>query len=412
MRLLNAKTLEFADFFDSAVPEYIILSHRWEGNETTFQEFKAKRHLNQANFLPSILKIKLFCAQTLSDGYEWCWVDTCCIDKTSSAELTEAINSMWRWYSEARACYVYLSDIKPINRRLSMTPTSVSLTNDPRPSPESIKARLQGTAWFTRGWTLQELLAPKQEFFFDAGWNLLGDRDQIPLLPNLEARTGICGKYFGDHEQIRATSIAERMLWISKRQTSRVEDIAYCMLGIFNVHMPLIYGEGLNAFLRLQLEIIKASDDETIFAWTGEGRERSGLLAEHPRDFGGLAGQQIVRRTWLEREPFAMTNKGMEIQVFDTPLLKNASKAELILNCQVKGEGWVVVSLGNVDGRSWCRTNVDKLFYAQRLLAQPTPLNYEPPNFHHMPGHSQERHKRFKIFVKQHPPFHNAQEDD
>ena len=393
MRLLNVETLEFSNFFDAAIPEYLVLSHRWEGSETTLQEFETEKH-SHSHFPKSsgTPKILSFCDEARKDGCGWVWVDTCCIDKTSSAELTEAINSMWRWYAQAKACYVYMSDVEPAKSSQSATP---------------LRERLKKTAWFTRGWTLQEMLAPAKEMFFDSEWNLLGDRDEEPLSGLLHDFTGVKKHFFGNLAKIKTATVAERMLWVSKRETSRLEDIAYCMLGIFDVYMPLIYGEGLNAFQRLQQEIIKVSDDETIFVWTTEGRKRSGLLAEHPRDFGVLAGKEIVKDTWIERSPFAMTNKGLELEIYDSPLIKNSPKATVPFNCRVKGEGLIFVTLENCAAGSWCRTDLTNLGYATRLLHQPPPLDHEPafsfgfnqrtpPHFKNPNGPN-----RFKIYVRQ-----------
>ena len=319
---------------------------------------------------------------------------------------------MWRWYAEAKACYVYMSDVEPLG-------SSVEKEETGQGSPPSLGERLKSTAWFTRGWTLQEMLAPRRELFFDAGWDLLGDRDRQPLSKVLESFTGVKKQFFGSISGVRAATVAERMLWVSKRETSRTEDIAYCMLGLFGVYMPLIYGEGLNAFLRLQQEIIRVSDDETIFAWAApaakgrkEGR-RCGLLAEHPRDFGVLADKQIVRQTWIERPPFSMTHKGLELEIYDTPLIKSSRNATIPLNCKITGsgwQGWVLIDLENWDGVTWCRRDTGELAYANRLLMQPTPSDWEPlfaaslPNNMPRGWKNEGGHRRFRIFVRQHGP--------
>jgi hypothetical protein len=169
---------------------------------------------------------------------------SCCIDKTSSAELSEAINSMFRWYKNAAVCYVYLSD--------------VSRSDDLTPS-------MSKSRWFTRGWTLQELLAPSVIVFYSAEWQHLGTKSQLSRL--LLTITFIEEEYLRGKD-LQLASVAKRMSWSSRRNTSRIEDIAYCLLGIFDIHMPLIYGEGKKAFQRLQGEILKATPhDHTLYAW-------------------------------------------------------------------------------------------------------------------------------------------------
>ncbi|KAI6002305.1 hypothetical protein F5J12DRAFT_906395 [Pisolithus orientalis] len=147
----------------------------------------------------------------MRDGYTWLWIDTCCIDKRSSAELSEAINSMYRWYRNSQMCYVYLND------------------------------------WFSRGWTLQELVAPKEAEFFNKSWVSIGIKQDLTSL--LEDITRIPEK------SVRA--VAHIMSWAADRKTTRVEDRAYSLLGLFGVNMPMLYGEGSKAFQRLQLEIIR-----------------------------------------------------------------------------------------------------------------------------------------------------------
>jgi hypothetical protein len=165
----------------------------------------------------------------------------CCIDKGSSAELSEAINSMFRWYERAVVCYVYLSDIHS---------TEASDINTAK--------------WFRRGWTLQELLAPATVRFYTASWNFIGTK--LDLISTITSVTGI------DADTLRGAdldhiSIAKKMSWAATRETTRVEDGAYCLLGIFDVNMPLLYGEAERAFQRLQEEILKVSNDQSLFAW-------------------------------------------------------------------------------------------------------------------------------------------------
>ena len=173
----------------------------------------------------------------------------CCIDKTSSAELSEAINSMFRWYEKAKVCYAYLSDVSG----------DANLKKD--------VSEFVGSRWFTRGWTLQELVAPKSVLFYSrryTGWHFLGTKED--LCDHISAVTGIdTDTLYG--AGLELASVARKMSWASHRETTRVEDTAYCLLGIFDVNMPLLYGEGKKAFLRLQEEILRSSYDYSLFAW-------------------------------------------------------------------------------------------------------------------------------------------------
>ena len=180
-------------------------------------------------------------------GYAWAWADTCCIDKTSSAELTEAISSMFRYYAFAEVCYVYLSDVSP------------------GCNPTELYSEFGRSEWHTRGWTLQELLASKTVLFLSRDWTVLGDK--YGLAPILEKITRVPQSVLRFEEDIADRSIAERMSWAARRRTTRVEDEAYCLFGLFGINMPTLYGEGRNAFFRLQEEILRTSIDTTLFAW-------------------------------------------------------------------------------------------------------------------------------------------------
>ncbi|CAD6587846.1 MAG: hypothetical protein ASARMPREDX12_003026 [Alectoria sarmentosa] len=290
MRLMNTSTLKLQEFIGSDIPNYAILSHTWEEGEFLFQNMADPEALH----LPGFAKISKFCERARSENLEFAWIDTCCIDKSSSAELSEAINSMYEWYRRASLCYVYLSDV------------SVLAQNDDEKA--HMEKRFQDCRWFTRGWTLQELLAPKFVKFFDKNWVNFGSRRS--LVPDLVSITGIDATHM---ERPHWASIATRMSWASSRKTTRVEDIAYSLLGLFEVNMPLLYGEGEKAFERLQHEILKASDDESIFAWRNKSLVYSGMLALSPADFSGSGG--VGPKTISRRSPTAMTNRGLRIDI-------------------------------------------------------------------------------------------------
>ena len=195
--------------------------------------------LRKARAKKGFSKVVETCRLAREQGLGYAWIDTCCIDKSSSAELTEAINSMFNWYKEASICFAFLSDL----------PGSGGNSED----------QLQRCRWFTRGWTLQELIAPKIVEFYDQGWQRRGTKKS--LQQELSAITGIDLKILKDSNLLSTIPVARRMSWASNRKTSRVEDRAYSLLGIFDVNVPLIYGEGPKAFIRLQEEIMKQSND-------------------------------------------------------------------------------------------------------------------------------------------------------
>jgi hypothetical protein len=254
------------------------LSHTWGENEVTFRDFGGFFGRRRS------IKIDGCCAQALKDHLDYVWIDTCCIDKSSSAELSEAINSMFAWYERAEISYVYLADV---------------LSNEVVPQEEHSDFRK--SRWFTRGWTLQELLAPKFLMVFNTSWKLLGHLARgrestrgstIGLY--LSDITGIPEAYVSGSIELDTAIIAMKMSWASTRQTTRVEDFAYCLLGVFDVAMPMLYGEGTKAFIRLQEEIMKKDNDHTIFAWgyvstTGVPTRLAAYLARSPAAFAGCS---------------------------------------------------------------------------------------------------------------------------
>ena len=261
---------------------YAILSHTWGGEELSLQQYTAfEPHTQSKGFQ----KIQSASAQAERDGHQYLWVDTVCIDKTSSAELSEAINSMYDWYLNADACYVYLEDF----------------------DQDLGKCR-----WFTRGWTLQELLAPwaSEMTFFDGNWKSIGTK--LTLLAQLSEATLIDQACLAKHRSVWTFSVADRMSWVSRRKTTRPEDIAYCLLGLFRVNMPLLYGEGAQrAFLRLQHEILQGTNDQTIFAWSVSGRRPWGALALSPQYFDARTSYRPTRLAWDDKSWVAISKQGV-----------------------------------------------------------------------------------------------------
>ncbi|KAF6814830.1 HET domain-containing protein [Colletotrichum sojae] len=315
MRLINTSRLELTEFLVD-VPPYAILSHTWSKDEVLFQDFASTRDEKAPSPKAGWKKVLAACELARILDHGWIWIDTCCIDKSSSAELSEAINSMFKWYGDATVCIAYLAD--------------VSAHNDP-----SLYADLTHSRWFTRGWTLQELLAPVRLNFYSAEWISLGSRARFAAA--IEERTQIDAGFLQDwHVSLSAASVAERMCWASKRKTTRPEDLAYCLLGIFDVNIPLIYGEGAGAFKRLQEAILRQTDDQSIFAWgslPNEGwppalsasQANRPLLADSPSRFAGSG--DIV--------PFAIPGfrAGLRLEhdgvVLSTPLWKPGRSARV-----------------------------------------------------------------------------------
>ena len=304
MRLLNAQTLNLKVFEnDAAVPKYAILSHTWGDDEVSFQDML--HSVTKAKSKEGFKKIQFTATQALKEQIDYIWVDTCCIDKSSSAELTEAINSMFRWYKKAEVCYVYLADVDE-PQKLDSDHRFVHLPFS-RWKPQIRKSR-----WFTRGWTLQELIAPRNLVFYSANWYNLGTKKKHANF--LASITGI-HQYALRGGLLSEFSIAIRMSWAARRNTTRVEDLAYCLLGIFGVYMPMLYGEGERAFIRLQEEILKLSDDLSIFCWKSLDTSPTihrGLLARSPAEF---SDEQIRALKDEDIKPCQFTNKGLMIEL-------------------------------------------------------------------------------------------------
>ncbi|KAK4556543.1 hypothetical protein LTR86_006114 [Recurvomyces mirabilis] len=319
MRLLNTTTLQFLESYKP--PKYAILSHRWRDEEVGYEDFDLT--LQPQDLVPPWLvpkiedtksragyqKILDFARVANESGYEWCWVDTCCIDKRSSAELSEAINSMWTWYKKAKLCIVYLDDVAP-------------------GSHKGMSAAFIKSEWFRRCWTLQELLAPTSIRFCTSTWRpfmrlrkasnifLIGakaarfedDGDDRAPAPEPDAMhllvqaSGVPLLGLSHYRGPRMISIATRMSWASGRDATRVEDVAYSLLGLFGINMPLLYGEGENAFNRLQQEIIRSSADESIFAWRS--------LCDSCCELDGRFSRCCLSTTLLARSPAAFRHSG------------------------------------------------------------------------------------------------------
>ncbi|KAK0312756.1 hypothetical protein LTR01_002418 [Friedmanniomyces endolithicus] len=308
MHLINTTTLGLHEFVDvSAAPRYAIVSHRWGDDEVSHKDYLKGRQRSGNG----LRKIEQSCQRARMDGHDWLWIDSCCMDKRSSASLNEAINSMFSYYARATVCYAYLYDVE------------MGLASDVEPSV--VKAKLAASCWFARGWTLQELIAPRTVQFFDCNWSYIGAKssDAPSLNQPISEITRIPEVVLRAREAMFHYSIAQRFSWASRRTTTRVEDMSYCLLGLFDINMPLIYGEGWKAFSRLQKEILTRYDDDSIFAWRtfDEGQTPNpyrrgnvrGLLARMPAEFANAS--QAIRSIGHNRPPCALTNRGMEIRI-------------------------------------------------------------------------------------------------
>jgi hypothetical protein len=232
------------EFIGTDVPAYAILAHTWgaDGEEVSFQDMETGKGKSKTGYG----KIQFCAAQAEADGIRYFWVDTCCIDRKNAVELSEAINSMFRWYQKAVRCYVYLPDIS--------IPDDTGNSHHSRPTWEPA---FRQSRWFTRGWTLQELLAPTLVDFFTLEGTRLGSKLSFGTL--IHEITGIAERALTGGA-LSDFSVDERMSWAAQRNTTLEEDGIYSLLGIFDISMPLIYGEGRErAAKRLQKEIDESS---------------------------------------------------------------------------------------------------------------------------------------------------------
>ena len=353
MRLLVAESirtsrLECVDFNPAEIEPYAILSHTWTKDEVLLADIVNGTAANRGAYD----KVRFACEQALSDGFAYVWVDTCCIDKTSSAELSEAINSMFAWYRSAAVCYAYLSDL--FSRR------------------EGGVQNLAQCRWFTRGFTLQELIAPAHVVFYAGDeWMPIGDKTS--LSKDLAQITKISEEILTGARPFETASVANRMGWASKRMTTRPEDIAYCLMGIFNVNMPLLYGEGAKAFIRLQEEIMKQTTDHSLFAWVDKDApddKEYGLLAPSPSCFEKTAGI-VPYQQWETRLPHSITNEGLSIHL---PIARAAEPGSGIEDKDGRGKHvfWAALDCPEPDYRNAFFTTVflvetasDEMHYAR-----------------------------------------------
>ncbi|KAM0261878.1 hypothetical protein ACHAQJ_002081 [Trichoderma viride] len=350
MHLINVKTSKLEEFYSSYIPPYAILSHTWgpDSEELNFRDIE-DGNINKPGL--GSIKFRECCQQAAKDSLSYAWIDTCCIDKANMVELSEAINSMFRWYQGAAICYVFLSDV-PHNEN---------------PTEES--SRFRKSRWFQRGWTLQELLAPKILRFYSITalsdacsaqnvandnvipeWRLLGTKGSMST--TIASITGIPREYLLGIAPLQNSSIAQRMSWAAYRETKRKEDLAYCLLGMFNITIPMIYGEGDQAFFRLQEQIMKVIKDDSILAWglsdepsaNKTGKATAGrIIAKAPSDFANSG--HIIRRDETSKRTRSIDISGGSIRAYLPLHVTSTGQIVGLLSCGPKNNAQQVVGI-------------------------------------------------------------------
>ncbi|KAF4428918.1 hypothetical protein F53441_14031 [Fusarium austroafricanum] len=291
MWLLATNTLAFVHVMNPEDYKFAILSHTWGDEEVSFQDMS---DLDRARKKSGFQKIDKTCEIAQRRELQYAWIDTCCIDKTSSAELSEAINSMYRWYQLSEVCFTYLVDFQD---------DTTGVVND-----------FDKCRWFSRGWTLQELIAPRNEEFYSCTWQLIGDK--VSLAPMLASAAGIDTKVLLGETRLSKIPVAVKMSWAAKRKTTRVEDAAYCLLGIFDINMPMLYGEGHKAFYRLQQMILQETHDLSLFAWEqapDSNRRYRGIFADAPAEFSEIT-TSFDRHVRPRIQDTVLTSRGLEME--------------------------------------------------------------------------------------------------
>ncbi|KAI1173343.1 heterokaryon incompatibility protein-domain-containing protein [Nemania sp. FL0916] len=355
MWLIDTSTLQLKFVGEAEKGSYAILSHTWGEDEVSFEQFRSLGQLSLQDALrqKNLVKIVRTCEIAVQRGLSHAWVDTCCIDKSSSAELSEAINSMFKYYQQAAFCIAFISD-------LSGSSETIADTHFVRCFP--------GCRWLGRGWTLQELIAPSELVFYDATWTSRGSKSYWKSL--LHRETGVDETILDSPSGLKAIPVARRMSWAAHRQTTRTEDMAYCLLGIFDVNIPPIYGEGQKAFTRLQEEIVKDSSDLSLFAWRqlDSSQRHRGILAKSVAEFAHCREIKHRIKDFPMATEFTLTNRGLRIET----ALVNVPAADYysILNLGVSyrddwaaddSRGWIGIYLAKTNN-GFVRARPDILF--------------------------------------------------
>ena len=334
-RLLHTRTYEL--HFDNELEkgvndEYAIVSHRWLREEITFSTLSNAGLSNPAVRSLSMKKIRGACEKAREHGIDWLWLDSLCINKANSTENETAIKSMFIWYRDAAVCYTYLSDV--------VFPGAVGLTK-----PNTGMFEREGQAgryseWFERSWTLQELLAPKDMRFFDKDWQFMGTKNHLAIPLGIITRIKV--SYLSGSEDIQDANVAAKMSWMAGRKASKIEDVAWSMLGLFNVTtLRPDYGMGAKAFVALEKALIQQFADETIFVWTAPrsglpktisnrdwADDEWGLVAPSPDCFRN-SGDLLKDNTIRSREACTFSPQGLVLSVPDKEWNQNLNRLYL-----------------------------------------------------------------------------------
>ncbi|KAK3704787.1 hypothetical protein LTR37_013618 [Vermiconidia calcicola] len=326
MRLINTETLEFGRFFGDSIPPYAILSHIAGFDEVSHQSYLAGERTERAGYE----KIVQFCLFARSRGLGWAWIDNCCVDKKSSAELTEALNSHFEWFRSATECYAHLSDVPSLSS-----------------GEDAVMLAFERSRWFTRAWTLPELIAPKEVIFLNKEWEIMGMKSSGPLPQLRQASNGLGAgsqyvrgrserflnrdiqditgipQRFLEGEKLSRATVAERVSWARHRKSTRIEDLAYSLMGLFNVNMAPLYGEGTRSFQRLQDEITYKIGEPRLRRVESPGLQRGRLsrstarYQEHEPASRFLPSVPRQADSETLEMPYVLTDRGFELRHVD-----------------------------------------------------------------------------------------------
>ncbi|GAB7360740.1 hypothetical protein MBLNU230_g0614t1 [Neophaeotheca triangularis] len=300
LHLINVKTLQL-ESFSAPGPSYAILSHTWEGAEVSYRELRRRPAIHKEGYA----KIQGACLQALRDGLNYLWVDTCCINKSNNAELAESITSMFKWYKSASICYVYMRDVRA-NVKLQLADADIQQVV-PGSSLQKTLSAFQDSRWFTRGWTLQELLASPRIIFFGSDWCELCSLGDVASYVSFTTKVPV--EALNHQKPLKEYSAAQKISWMAERTTTRLEDMTYSLFGICDVSFSANYGEGAQAFRRLQQKILMKGD-LSVLAWQ-PSRDTSELFATSPTDFLG--------KGWIEPRP--LQSGGPELSLSSAGLI-------------------------------------------------------------------------------------------
>lgn len=273
MRLLNTKTWDVEEFGDASTPEYAVLSHCWSSEEILMSDLD---DIDTASRKAGFAKLRSGCQTAIELGAAWLWIDAICIDQSSLTELSEAVNSHFHWFRSSQFCIAHLDDI------------------DQADGYQGHPDQLRASRWMTRSWTLPELIAPKDIRFYGNKWIQFGTKET--LLSRISEITGVDQAVLRDADNLPSFSAGRKMCWAASRSTFHTEDVAYSLLGIFSIRMAAAYGEGREAFFRLQERILQDTRDASVVMWQAVDcrQHYRGIFAHSPQEFIHFAAQSLA----------------------------------------------------------------------------------------------------------------------